>query len=84
MRTTLVERKILQFIEKCGGMDKLVAARNGFHNCPDEKRAELIRNIAETDAGARQLMAAALLGFSVAIAVGRSLEGHADPVKEDN
>lgn len=67
---TPVEKEILKFIENSGGLEKVQLARDGFRNCPDEQRADLIRNIAKTDAGARQLMAAALLGFAIASRVG--------------
>ena len=83
-KPTMAEAMVLRFIENSGGLEKIVRARNGFSNCPPEKRVQLIQNIVETDSGAEQLMAAALLGFTVAAEIGKRFEGNLDQVSGEN
>jgi len=70
----MIEKLIMGFVEKSGGLEKIIKARNGFRSVPDKDRADFIRRCAKTDEGARQLMAAALLGFSIAAEVGKHFE----------
>ena len=69
----MIEKLIMGFVEKSGGLEKIIKARNAFRSVPDKDRAEFIRRCAKTDEGARQLMAAALLGFAIASEIGKSL-----------
>lgn len=76
----MVEKLILAFIQKSGGLEKINKARDGIRSIPDASRAEYVRRCARTDEGARQLLAAALLGFALAAEVGRQFEECPDPI----
>lgn len=81
----MIEELIMRFVEKSGGLDKIIKAKNGFRSVPDKDRAEFVRRCAQTDEGARQLMAAALLGFAVAAEVGKGLHAQIQLTEpEDN
>ena len=58
---------VLSFVRKSGGIAKVRELRDTMKAIPDAERADFMRRCARTDEGARQLMACALLGLSVAI-----------------
>lgn len=80
----MIEKLIMGFVEKSGGLEKIIKARNGFRSVPDKDRAEFIRRCAKTDEGARQIMAAALLGFAIAAEVGRSVVNHLEQLEPED
>lgn len=69
---TVVETLIVAFVEKSGGIEKIEQACEVLRSIPDAERADYVRRVARSDVGARQLMAAALLGFSAATQVYRA------------
>lgn len=54
-----------RFVRKCGGKDKLAAARMGLANLRGDY-AGFIKRVARSEAGAKQLVASALLGYVLA------------------
>ena len=71
---TAVEALIVAFVVKSGGIAKIEKACDALRAIPDAERAEYVRRVAQSDAGARQIMAAALLGFRLAAQVYRDCE----------
>lgn len=65
----VVQMMIRGFVEKSGGLEKCEDLLKAMRGVPDERRAAFVRGSAKTDAGARQLMALALLGLITAIEV---------------
>jgi hypothetical protein len=72
VRSTLVKKMIVGFVEKSGGLVKCQKLLEAMRKVPDEKRADFVRGCGKTDAGARQLMAFALLGLSIAVEATRA------------
>lgn len=62
---TIVEH-IRAFADKSGGLAKIREARRAMGAIPRDQVADYVRRVARSDAGARQLFAASLLGFVVA------------------
>lgn len=57
---------VLQFIAKSGGIEKIREVLTAFRQVPDKDRAGFVRRLTARDPAARQLMAAAILGFTIA------------------
>lgn len=66
------EKMVLQFIEKSGGLDKIEAAVKVLKDIPKGKHAAYVGRISEYEDGSRRLVAAALLGFTLAAMTGRA------------
>lgn len=78
MLTKLEESMISRFVEKSGGLAKVEKALIGFRGVPNDRRVQFIRNCCRTDEGAKQIMAAAMLGFAVATEVTKRLKKDED------
>lgn len=72
MKDTLVRKLITSFVAKSGGLVKCEELLEAMRKVPDEKRADFVRGCGKTDVGARQLMAFALLGLTLAVEVTRA------------
>lgn len=68
-----------RFVENSGGVDKVrqaVKALRVLSECKNEQIiSEYVVNVGKQPAGAKQLLAAALLGFSIASALYKKKEG---------
>lgn len=74
----IVAALIVGFVEKSGGIEKIEQAADKIRAIPDAERADYVRRVAAHDSGARQLLAAALLGFRLAAQVYRDNESELD------
>jgi len=61
-----ISKVICNFVNKSGGVDQIRAVKNSITKIPDRERAALSRKLTENDNSARQLLAAAVLGFTIA------------------
>ena len=68
--TSKLFRLICSFVDKSGGIEKINAARAALREVAESGQvAQYVTGIGKTEAGAKQLLAAALLGFSMASAL---------------
>jgi hypothetical protein len=54
------------FVEKSGGIEEIAKLNKLLHGLPDAKRVNFMQQAVQTETGALQLMAAAMLGLAIA------------------
>ncbi len=68
-------RLICGFVEKSGGVEKMDMAKDSLMRIAPGKRADFLRGLSKSEEGAKQLIAAAIAGFSLSAFVYRELRG---------
>jgi hypothetical protein len=66
--TNKIVELIRNFVDKSGGIDKVNEARDAIKKVASQpgQASKLVAGLAKNEAGSKQLLAAALLGFSIA------------------
>jgi hypothetical protein len=75
---------IRNFVEKSGGLEKVHDLRKAITEIPLEHRVRFIRSAVKTEEGARQVLAAALLGLIIADVVYTGTAHRQSNAKVDN
>lgn len=60
-----IYERVARFAQKCGGREKISEGRRGLAGIKSDYQG-FVRRVAKTEAGAKQLVASALLGYLLA------------------